>query len=192
MRNLQIKDAKDLYDLTEKFREVGTKDYRYRCHYDLIRENMKEGYVHKELGTYYGWSAAYAALHGATQLHLVDVDFKPFNTHKKYFDEYLKTKNGNLYLYNCSSHDSKCVGPCDTMLIDSVHTWKWVKKELEMHAHTVKDWIVFHDTAMIHGEPSPIGPGIKDWLKTNIIGSQFELAEELTEGVGAMMIKRIS
>ena len=78
MKNLQVNNAKDLYDLTEKFREVGTKDYRYRCHYDLIRENMKEGYVHKELGTYYGWSAAYAALHGATKLHLVDVDFKPF------------------------------------------------------------------------------------------------------------------
>lgn len=190
MRTLQVTDAKDLFDLTERFKAIGTKDYKYRCHYDLIRENMKEGYVHKELGTFYGWSAAYAALHGARELHLVDIDFKPFNTHKKYFDEYLKEHNGKLRLYNCSSHDTQCVGPCDTMLIDSVHTWPWVEKELELHASSVRDWIVFHDTQMIHGKPSPIGPGVKQWLKSNIVGSQFEMAEELTVGVGAMLIKR--
>lgn len=190
MKNLQVTNARDLLDLTHKFKEIGTKDYKYRCHYDLIRENMKEGYVYKELGAFYGWSAAYAALHGAQELHLVDIDFKPFNTHKHLFEEYLSKKDGKLELYQCSSHDDRCVGPCDAMLIDSVHNWPWVKRELQLHAHTVKDWIVFHDTAMIHGRPSDIGPGIKKWLKEDHFGKEFELKEELTEGVGAMLIQR--
>jgi hypothetical protein len=185
MKRLKIENAKnfsDFIDIIQRENNCG-----YRCHYDLINENMKEGYVYKELGTYWGHSAAIGVLAGAKELHVVDIDTEPFNVHKKYFEEELGS--GKLKVYQCSSHDWRCISPCDALLVDSLHKWPHVVKELELHSGTVKDWIIFHDTYKVHGQPSPLGPGIKMWLMTPQ-GQHFELIEELTDGVGAILIRR--
>jgi hypothetical protein len=140
MKRLKIENAKnfsDFIDIIQRENNCG-----YRCHYDLINENMKEGYVYKELGTYWGHSAAIGVLAGAKELHVVDIDTEPFNVHKKYFEEELGS--GKLKVYQCSSHDWRCISPCDALLVDSLHKWPHVVKELELHSGTVKDWIIFH------------------------------------------------
>ena len=198
MKRREIKNAKDLGDFVEILKRDFPQDHSYRCHMDLIKENIKPGYTYKELGTFWGYSAALAVLAGASELHIVDIDMAPFNHHKKYFEDALKKVDGKLVQHEYSSLSDKCVSPCDAMLIDSLHTWPHVYKELELHSHTVKDWIVFHDTHTIYKwtrrdfktpTPSPIGPGIKGWLLTEK-GSHWELAEETPERCGAMMIRR--
>ena len=205
MKRREIKNAKDLGDFVEILKRDFPEAHSYRNHMDLIKENIKPGYTYKELGAFWGYSAALAVLAGASKLHVVDIDMAPFNHHKKYFEDALKKVDGKLVQHEYSSLDDRCVGPCDAMLIDSLHKWEHVYKELELHSHTVKDWIVFHDTHTIykwtrHGAigdprdfktptPSPIGPGIKRWLLTPK-GSHWEFAEETTERCGAMMIRR--
>lgn len=183
MKILQVTDAKDLSDLVVKFNELHPQ--LVKCHYDLIAENMKEGYSHKELGTYYGWSAAMAALNGASELHLVDVNMKPFNTHEKYFKEHCK-----IHKYEMKSNDFRCAVECDTMLVDSVHTWKYVKEELTRHAAKVRDWIVFHDVWALRHGPSTIGPGLMNWLETDMVGQLFYLKEDTGRDGNSVLIKR--
>tara|TARA_A100001015_G_C14968329_1_gene704014 strand:- start:656 stop:1258 length:603 start_codon:yes stop_codon:yes gene_type:complete len=198
MKIREIKNAKDLGDFVEILKRDFPQDHSYRCHMDLIKENMKPGYTYKELGSLWGYSAALAVLAGASELHVVDIDMAPFNHHKKYFEDALKKVDGKLVQHEYSSLDDRCVSPCDAMLIDSLHKWDHVYKELELHSSSVKDWIVFHDTHIIYrrnqlGEkvptPSPIGPGIRGWLLTEK-GSHWEFAEETPERCGAMMIRR--
>lgn len=203
MKRREIKNAKDLSDFVEILKRDFPQDHSYRCHMDLIKENMKPGYTYKELGTFWGYSAAIGVLAGASELHVIDINMTPFNHHKQYFEDALEKVNGKLVQHEYSSLDERCVGPCDAMLIDSLHTWEHVYDELELHSSTVKDWIVFHDTHTIykwkrHGKfgepkkvatPSPIGPGVKTWLNTPT-GSHWEFAEETPERCGAMMIRR--
>tara|TARA_B100001093_G_C26857445_1_gene1028116 strand:+ start:6421 stop:6969 length:549 start_codon:yes stop_codon:yes gene_type:complete len=180
---LQVTDAKNLKDLVVKFNELHPQTVK--CHYDLIAENMKSGYSHKEIGTYYGWSAAMAALNGASELHLVDVSMKPFNTHEKYFEDHCK-----IYKYEMNSIDPRCAVECDTMLIDAVHRWNDVKNELSVHAAKVKDWIAFHDVWALRSGLSTIGPGLMEWLKTDETGKLFYLKEDLGVKGNSVLIKR--
>jgi hypothetical protein len=123
MKIREIKNAKDLGDFVEILKRDFPQDHSYRCHMDLIKENMKPGYTYKELGSLWGYSAALAVLAGASELHVVDIDMAPFNHHKKYFEDALKKVDGKLVQHEYSSLDDRCVSPCDAMLIDSLHKW---------------------------------------------------------------------
>lgn len=119
----------------------------YTSHHDAIVKCLKDGSVYKELGTHQGATAAAAVLGGATDVTLVDIDHSKINPNLPLFEKYCKSKNINLNVIEADSRSQKARGRCDTLLIDSCHTYEHCVQELYLHSKWVNNYIIIHDTA---------------------------------------------
>ena len=116
----------------------------YTAHHDAIRKYLNGG-VYRELGVHQGATSACACLAGAKSVTGVDITAKLILPFVPLFGPYDYT------FIEKSSHDPSTVGECDVLLIDSKHTPQHLKKELQLHASSVRNYIIMHDTYKIKG-----------------------------------------
>ena len=114
----------------------------YTAHHDAIRKYLNGG-VYRELGVHQGATSACALLAGAKSVTGVDITAKLILPFIPLFGERPYT------FIERSSHDSSTVGECDVLLIDSKHTASHLRKELQLHASSVRNHIIMHDTFSI-------------------------------------------
>lgn len=116
-------------------------------YYDHLSKLVKECNSYKELGVLSGVSAA-AAILGNPKLDLVemvDINFDTIAPHKHLFDEF----QGRLIYNKNSSIDAKIpVTEVDMLMVDSMHTYKHVRAELQLHAPKTQKYIIFHDAKL--------------------------------------------
>lgn len=117
----------------------------YCNQHNAIREHVK-GKVYRELGTHQGATAACAFLGGATSVTMVDIKHNLIRPNFHLFEAYAKEHNVGIELIEKNSADKSTVGECDVLLIDSLHTPKHLKIELSIHAESVREHIILHDT----------------------------------------------
>ena len=191
MLTAKIEKAETLEDFYSQIRtqQEDSKHHglHYCAHHDFIQKYMPECDSYKELGLHQGASAAAALLGGAKEVHLVDCTLERYNQQKHLFEKFAEENNVSLNVYEMSSIDKQCAAQTDMLLIDSLHKWYWTIQELELHAPVTKKYIVLHDTTIVAGRPSAIGPGIREWCKHN----DWKVLEEETKNVGSMIIKRV-
>jgi hypothetical protein len=123
--------------LKEYYEQIVTQQQKahgktYTAHHDAIRKYLNGG-VYRELGVHQGATSACACLAGAESVTGVDIGPYDFSFIER------------------SSHDPSTVGECDVLLIDSKHTPQHLKKELQLHASSVRNYIIMHDTYKIKG-----------------------------------------
>jgi hypothetical protein len=79
----------------------------------------------------------------------------------------------------------------DLLFFDTIHTYKQVKSELELHANKARKYLVFHDTTMFEviGEDEGLGIGfaIKEFL---ILHPEWVLDKEYRNNNGLTILKR--
>ena len=56
-----------------------------------------------------------------------------------------------MVLKELDSRSLGSIGRCDLLVIDSVHNYGFMQKELEIHGHNVRKFIIGHDTAELMG-----------------------------------------
>ena len=117
----------------------------YCNQHKAIREHAK-GKVYRELGTHQGATAACALLSGATSVTMVDISTKLVSPNFHLFESYANNHDVDIELIEKNSADVTTVGDCDVLLIDSLHTPAHLKKELNIHAPSVREHIILHDT----------------------------------------------
>lgn len=105
------------------------------------------------------------------------------------------------------------IEPTDLLFIDTLHTYSQLKKELAIHAHKVRKYIIFHDVVTYGHKPEPsefnthkgvvkqipevlknyvkndkgIMPAIEEFLKSE---KDWSVEKLLTNNNGLMIIKR--
>ena len=110
-------------------------------HSEMFARLSNECVSYRELGVNQGATAACAAIAGIKDLHLIDIDLKPFRPYEHLFEGYA------LKLYEGSDLEVPGLYPVDFLLIDSLHTYEHVKKQLTVHSPYVDQYILIHDSA---------------------------------------------
>ena len=79
----------------------------------------------------------------------------------------------------------------DLLFLDTIHTYKQVKTELELHASKVRKYLIFHDTTSFEvvGEDEGLGIGfaIKEFL---ILNPEWVLYKEYRNNNGLTILKK--
>ena len=192
MLTATIENAKTLQEFYTQIRtqQEDPKNHgeHYCAHHDMIKEFMSECESYKELGTHQGASAAAALLAGAKEVHFVDHTLEKYNWQRHLFESYAECYEVNLNVYEMSSIDIDCAVPTDMLMIDSLHTWDWAQKELNLHAPITKKYIILHDTTLVNGSPSTIWPGLVSWCEKN---PEWRIKRRVLENVGATLVERV-
>ena len=186
MKNVNYLDCKNIYDCKEKtlsgLAEIYWKEYpEYirRLHFFL-----KDCDSYRELGTNQGGSASVAILENLNYYELIDKSFKNFSVVKEHFIEYANNNNINLCFYEQSSLEVATEIKTDFLLVDSVHRYKHVTKEIELYESLTNKYIMFHDTVSY----LEVGNAVLDFLKNT---KNWKLVEEQTVTPGYIVLKRI-
>ena len=116
------------------------------CNQHFAIRDRVEGKVYRELGTHQGATAACALLAGATSVTMVDITHRLIRPNYHLFESFAKDNSVDIELIEKSSHEPSTVGDCDVLLIDSKHTAPHLARELELHASSVREHIILHDT----------------------------------------------
>ena len=108
--------------------------------------------------------------------------------------------NHNLELHYASAKDTRkdftftCVStiadkleiePTDLLFIDTDHTYDQCSKELKMHAHKVKKYLIFHDTTLC----PDLTKAINEFLEFN---KDWKIKEVFTNNNGLTILERIA
>ena len=82
----------------------------------------------------------------------------------------------------------------DLLFIDTLHQYKQLKQELEMHSKNVRKYIIMHDTTKfgtsdeLTGHPNGLRPALEEFLCDN---DSWEIEIEYTNNNGITILKRI-
>jgi hypothetical protein len=88
------------------------------------------------------------------------------------------------------------IEPTELLFIDTLHNYTQLKQELELHAHKVSKYIIFHDTTSFEnvgesysGKPETgIWPAIQEFLEKN---SQWVIKERFMNNNGLTVIENL-
>ena len=104
----------------------------------------------------------------------------------------LAKENGTHFEFHIADTLNLDIEETDLLFLDTAHTYKQVKGELELHAEKAKKYIVFHDTTSFEfggfdGDTIGIWPAIEEFLQTS---PNWELHERLINNNGLTILKR--
>jgi cephalosporin hydroxylase len=131
-------------------------------YYQHIQKLIPECQSYKELGVLSGVSAAAAWVGNPSlnHLELVDINFDTISPHRHLFEQ--ECGNRVVFNHNSSIDPDVPVSTVDMLMVDSMHTYRHVRAELELHAPNVKKYIVFHDA-----KHPPVKQAIDEFLSRN-------------------------
>lgn len=158
--------------------------YEYPEYIRRLSYFLKHCDSYRELGTNQGGSASVALLEKLKYYELIDKSFNRFNSIKSHFDEYQTKNNIEICYREISSLEVKTDIITDFILIDSVHTYNHVTKEIKLYEPLTKKYIMFHDTV---GFPR-VGQAVRDFLNQT---KNWKLIEEQLVTPGYMVIERV-
>ena len=106
--------------------------------------------------------------------------------------EYAKKHNIDFTFIQNNVLDIK-IAPTELLFIDTLHQYKQLKQELNLHSQYVSKYIIFHDTSKfgvideLTGQAGGLQPAIDEFLSTN---SEWKLKERFTNNNGLTIIQR--
>lgn len=145
---------------------------------------LKTCVSYRELGTNQGGSASIALLANLKYYELIDKGFGRYRTQQPLIADYLKNKDIQLVMHEESSLEVITNITTDFLLVDSVHKYKHVKKEIQIYAPLTSKYIMFHDT---YGIPE-VYTAIKEFLEITI---EWKEVEHYAKGAGYTVLERI-
>lgn len=176
-----IREQFDIRDCKGKER---TRQHRNTCeHLQTLKKYAEKVDVITEFGTGAG-NATFALLMGNPK-KLTTYDINPTINVKK-----VQKDVGKYMEFNCIKADTSKIEieNTDLLFIDSLHTYKHLSKELELHSESVNKYMMFHDTVTFgRNDQRSDGPGlmtaIEEFIEKNprwSIIEHFEYQHGLT------------
>jgi Cephalosporin hydroxylase len=176
----------DLYNLNKE------KPSDINEHLETLYKYAKECEIIAEFGI--RWVCSSYALAHARPKKLICVDI---NRHKNIdqFIQLCKNENINAEFHQADTRTYELI-EVDMLLIDTLHTFEQLTKELELHPSKVKKYMIFHDTISFGhvdenshktGENHGLVPAIRNFLKNN---PQWKELETHINNNGLTILKR--
>jgi hypothetical protein len=162
IRNVPLQHCKTLqefYDTLYRAHE-SSEGKGYCDHHHTMEEYLTDCESYREFGVLQGATAAKAGLCDVKYIQAVDVILSRFSPYSHLFEQ----EGIELELHESSTvpHPVEFKGkkytmteavanlkPVDFMLIDDIHEHDHVLEELILHSHSVKKYIMLHDTYKI-------------------------------------------
>jgi hypothetical protein len=157
MKNATTNHCTTLVEFYDEIRtqQVASEGPGYCAHHDAIQRLLSPGDTYKELGVHQGASAASAMMKKPGKVILVDKDLYLFHASVGLFEKYCEENDVQLEMIESDSTHPRTVSSSDVLLIDSFHYPQHLMKELHLHANSVSNYIVIHDTSILHGRQNP-------------------------------------
>ena len=171
----------------EKFEELKSQNSDNNEHLEVMFQYAKKCINGMELGFGQG-RASFALLLGLERLYSVDTYHEPNikNMLVDYFGDKLITIESETFDF--VDYDS-----VDLLLVDSVHTYDQVKKELKTHSSKINKYIMFHDTvsygAIGQDNNDGIVKAINEFLEEN---KEWKIIYEVSNNHGFMILEKIN
>ena len=157
----------------------------YMLVHDEIKKHLIDCKSYTELGVNQGATLVTAMLEDIKKIRAYDIKLAAYNPAKKFFDEYTKNNGTDYEIFQADTH--KCViDETDLMFIDTVHRYPHLTKELKLHGHKVRKYIVFHDTEISQGTPG-LRVAVQEYVAAN---PEWTIITDCKIDVGFMTIKR--
>ena len=174
-------------DFEKEYLDACERDTDIHEHLPIISELTSQCSHVTELGV--GWAQSTRAfLRHDVEIH--SYEFMPQPGIHEFFDE-AKNAGRNVTLH---VNDTRKVNIAETdlMLVDSLHIYEQVQKELELHAGKVRKYLLFHDTTLFadRGEfgGKGIWPAVQEFMDSH---SEWQLVERRTNNNGLTILKRV-
>lgn len=197
--------SKDYHDrIPKSFLDIQSKTleeiYKERCeqensnineHLPILKKYAEECYHVTEMGTEYGRSLF--AFMIAKPKRLISYDAIPieqYGMNRNYLKK-LASENGTEYDFIEANTLELEIEQTDLLFIDTYHTYKQLKTELNLHANKSKKYIILHDT-VTYGDKGEDGNegmnlAIDNFLNEN---SQWKIKESLTNNNGLLILEK--
>ena len=174
-------------DFEKEYLDACERDTDIHEHLPIISELTSQCNHVTELGV--GWAQSTRAfLRHNIELH--SYEFMPLPGIREFFDE-AKSAGRNVTLHVDDTRKVE-IAETDLMLVDSLHIYEQVQKELELHAGKVRKYILFHDTTLFgdHGEfgGKGIWPAVQEFMDSH---TEWQLVERRTNNNGLTILKRV-
>ena len=136
-----------------------------------------------EFGTRTGVSTWAWIASKAKTIRCFDID-KEVDKCLEMHKEVLKTLDKD-FTFTCVSTiaDKLDIEPTDLLFIDTDHTYEQCSKELQMHAHKVRKYLIFHDTNLF----KDLNRAISEFIEAN---KEWKIKEVLTNNNGLTVLER--
>jgi hypothetical protein len=175
-------------DFEKEYQDACVKDTDIHEHLPLLSELTSQCSHVTELGV--GWAQSTRAfLRHNVELH--SYEFMPLPGIREFFEE-AKNAGRNVTLHVDDTRKVE-IAETDLMLVDSLHIYEQVQKELELHAGKVRKYLLFHDTTLFadHGEfgGKGIWPAVQEFIDSH---PEWQLVERRTNNNGLTILKRVS
>lgn len=189
--------------LEERFRELASTPSDINEHIPVLRKYAEECKHVTEMGV--RWVVSTYAFLAARPERLVSIDIQHPLTWNVSLDDvefYAKEINCDYKFWLTNNLEIE-IEETDLLFIDTWHSYKQLKAELELHAVKVRKYIILHDT-ILYGtqdelqsydafgwvnefEKKGLLPALEEFLQNN---KEWELHEVLTNNNGLTILKR--
>jgi hypothetical protein len=172
----------------QEFQDAVNRNTDIHEHLELISSLVSECSHGTELGV--GWAQSTRAfLRHNIRLH--SYEFQPLPGVVDYF--VAARQAGRDVSLHVADTRNVTIEPTDIMLVDSLHIYEQVQKELQLHADKVRKYILFHDTTTfaVNGEfgGKGIWPAVQEFMDTH---PEWQMIERRTNNNGLTVLKRVS
>jgi hypothetical protein len=171
----------------KEYLDACERDTDIHEHLPIISELTSQCSHVTELGVGWGQSTR-AFLRHDIEIH--SYEFMPQPGIREFFEE-AKNAGRNVTLHVDDTRKVE-IAETDLMLVDSLHIYEQVQKELELHAGKVRKYLLFHDTTLFadRGEfgGKGIWPAIQEFIDSH---SEWQLVERRHNNNGLTILKRI-
>ena len=157
-------------------------------HLPLLAQLAKDCSHITELGVGPAQSTRAFLLNENVELHCYE--YKPMPGIKEFFIK-ARAAGRNVTLHVADTRKIE-IATTDLLMVDSLHVYEQVKKELELHAPKTRKYIVFHDTTSFAdvGEFGGRGiwPAIQEFIDTHF---EWRMIERKFNNNGLTILKRV-
>ena len=179
------------YNLKLTVEDLLEFNYNFACtnrsdineHIPVLTDYANECTHVTEFGTRTGVSTWAWIASKAKTIRCFDIDKevdKGLEMHKEALKELDKD-----FTFTCVSTiaDKLDIEPTDLLFIDTDHTYEQCSKELQMHAHKVRKYLIFHDTNLF----KDLNRAISEFIEAN---KEWKIKEVLTNNNGLTVLER--
>jgi hypothetical protein len=174
-------------DFEKEYQDACAKETDINEHLPVLAQLATECEHITELGV--GWAQSTRAfLRNPVELHCYEIMPQPGI---REFFAAAKEAGRNVTLHVDDTR-KVVLDETDLLMVDSLHIYEQVQKELELHADKVRKYIVFHDTTSYadNGEFGGRGiwPAIQEFMDSH---PEWQMIERRTNNNGLTTLKRI-
>ena len=177
----QVNTLQEYYDRVYDL-QATAHTLEYMLVHDEIKKRIEGCDSYTELGVNQGATLAIAVLQNLPVVRAYDIALGPYTNAKSLFDAHARENNTECAVYEADTL-AITLEAVDVLYIDTRHVYNHLTKELKLHGHKAKKYIIFHDTFA--------QPGLKKAVQEYVTQHpEWSIITDCQQHVGFMTIKR--